>query len=162
MNRVTHFPLRAKRGEANSGEYWCMQAKQAFASLAIGATVGLTVASLVGIPQLVGPWSIPALLSNALSLWGVVFGGFAAVVTSGVTFAVLTRKDKKKSRWGRMVAGIALALFASGTILNIAMWGVPPFTLVGAWMYPLAIVTAVGAIVMFLPWRRVRDEPPGS
>lgn len=126
--------------------------------------MGLTVASLVGIPYLVGPWSLPALLSNALTFWGLVLGGFTALVTTGLTFAVLNRRDRRKSRWGRVIAGVGLAVFTLGAFSIAPMWWFPPFSLEGLWIYPLEILTAVGAVVLLLPRRSrgVWDEPPGA
>lgn len=126
--------------------------------------MGLTVASLVGIPQLVGPSSVGALLANAFSFWGLVLGGFAALATAGISFALLSRRDGKASRWGRTLAGLTLAVFAVGTLLFGAPWGFPsPFSLEGLWFYPLVLATTVGAVLLL---RRRRpgfwDTPPGS
>lgn len=70
--------------------------------------------------------------------------------------------DRKTSRWGRMIAGVALGVFAAATIMWIGMWGFSPFSLEGMWIYPLAIVTMIGSVMLRPrragPW----DEPPGA
>jgi hypothetical protein len=141
-----------------------MRKDRAAVSLAEGAVVGLTVASLVGIPQLVGPWSIGALLGNAFSFWGLVLGGFAAVTTAGISFALLNRRDRKASRRGRTLAGITLAVFAVGTVVFGTPYGFPsPLTLEGLWFYPLVLATTAAAVLLL---RRKRpnfwDQPPST
>ena len=69
-------------------------------SLVVGGLVGLVVAGLVGIPHLVGPANVASFVSNAFTFWGLVFGTFAALVTAGVAFAILNRRERKRSRWG--------------------------------------------------------------
>lgn len=128
----------------------------------MGIVAGLTVASLIGIPQLVGPWSILKLIYNAFTFWGILFGAFAAVVSASLAFAILNRREPRTARWGRIIAGVTLGVFAAATIQWIVMWGFSPFSLEGLWIYPLAIVTTVGSIVLLRP-RRARGvwgEPP--
>jgi hypothetical protein len=137
-----------------------MQGKKIVASLAVGLAAGLTVASLVGIPYLAGPASIPALLSNAFTFWGVFFGIFTALLAAGIVFAILNRRERTLSRWGRWIAGVTLVVFAVATLWWVAMWGFSPFSLEGLWIYPLAIATAAGAIALLKPRRpRMWDEP---
>ena len=138
-----------------------VQGRRTGLSLAIGAIAGLVVAGLIGVPRLVGPATLDSFVSNAFTFWGVLVGSFVAVATAGVIFAFLSRGDRKRSRWGRVVAGLALGGFAAGTILFIATWAPSPFSLEGLWMYPLALTTTVGA-VMLLRRRRpgAWDEPP--
>jgi uncharacterized membrane protein YcjF (UPF0283 family) len=132
-------------------------------SLIVGVVVGLVVASLVGIPRLTGPASIAALISNAFTFWGLVMGAFAGAVGMGLVFAVLNRRDRNTSRWGRRLAGATLALFAAGTISWIATWGFSPFSLEGLWIYPLAIMTTIGSVILLRPRRPgAWDEPPGA
>jgi Kef-type K+ transport system membrane component KefB len=130
-------------------------------SLVVGVVVGLTIASLIGIPQLAGSWSIPKLVANAFSFWGILFGGFAAVISAGMTYALLNRRDRTRSRWGRIVAGLALALLAAATVLWIVAWGFSPFTLEGMWIYPVEVTTAVGWFLLLRPQRAgsLWDEP---
>lgn len=130
-------------------------------SISAGAVVGLSAACLMGIPRLVGPWTIPALISNAFSFWGFVVGAFAAVITATVTFAVLSRDSANPSRWARRFAGATFLLLAAGTWLWIAGWRVSPFTLEGLWIYPLASASTASA-VFFLRQRRSGfwGEPP--
>jgi hypothetical protein len=140
-----------------------MRTRRAITSVVVGATVGLTVASLVGIPRLVGPASIPALVSNAFTFWGLLLGAFAGVTATGLTFGILNLRDRKASRWGRVIAGVTLGVFAAATIWWIGMWGFSPFSLEGLWIYPLAIVTTVGSVILLRPRRaRLWDEPPGA
>lgn len=140
-----------------------MQARRVALSLVVGAVVGFVVAGLVGIPRLVGPASLVSFLSNAFTFWGLVFGTVAAVVTAGVTFAILNRRDRKVSRWGRIVAAVALAVLAAGTWWWIVMWSAPLFTLEGLWLYPLAIASTAAAVTLLRPRRPgAWDEPPGA
>lgn len=159
------MPLgKAKGLRQGTDEHSRMRASRVAASLASGLLVGLGVASLVGVPHLVGAASIPALISNAFTFWGLLFGGFAAVVAAGLTFAILNRNRRRVAFVGRAVAGVALAVFAAATISLIATWGFSPFTLEGMWIYPLAIATTIGAIVLLRPRRSpgIWDEPEGS
>lgn len=140
-----------------------MRARRVAASVAVGAVAGLIVAGLVGIPRLAGPANVAAFISNAFTFWGVVLGGFAAPVAAGLTFAILNRRDRKTSRWGRVVAGAALAVFAAATVWWIAMWGFSPFSLEGSWLYALAIVTGIGSLLLLRPRRPSQwDEPPSE
>lgn len=140
-----------------------MQARRTLVSLVVGAVVGLVVAGLVGIPRLAGPWNVSSFVSNALTFWGLVFGTFAALATAGVTFALLTRRDRKTARWGRIVAGVVLAVFAAGTWWWIVMWGFSPFTLEGLWIYPLAIVATLGSLLLLRQRRpNAWDQPPAG
>lgn len=122
--------------------------RRALASLFVGAMVGLTIASLVEIPRLVGPWNIRELVANAVNTWGIFFGGFAAVVSGGMTFALLNRRLPRASRWGRAIAGVALGALAILTMWIITAWGIPPFSLEGMWIYPLAILPAIAAFAL--------------
>lgn len=133
------------------------------ASVSIGALVGVFVAALFGIPALSGPWSVAALLANAGTFWGGIFGGFAGLATTGLVFALLARRDRRASRWGRYLAALVLAVLSFATTMWIVMWGFTPFTLEGMWIYPLAILPAVAAYLL-LRRKRVRfwDEPPKS
>lgn len=140
-----------------------MQARRAVVSLVVGGIVALVVAGFVGIPQLVGPANIGSFIANSFTFWGLLFGAFAGVATAGVTFAILNRADRKTSRWGRLAAGITLALLAAGTWWWIVMWRASLFTLEGLWMYPLALAATLSSFILV---RRRRpdawEEPPGS
>jgi L-asparagine transporter-like permease len=137
--------------------------KRAFTSLLVGAVAGLLVASAVGTAlNITKPAGIDDLISNAFSFWGIFDGTFAALVAAGMTFALLNRHEPRKSRWGRWLAAITLGIFAAGLIWLIVGLGVPPLTPEGEWMYPLAALLIVAAVLVL---RRRRpnfwDEPPG-
>lgn len=138
-----------------------MRLSDAVASVAVAIVVGIAVASLVGIPQLVGPANVASLVANADTFWGVFFGVFAAAVAGALTFAVLNRRRPGASRAGRVIAGAVLALLAAATVFWIFMWGFAPWTLEGAWIYGLALCTALASIMLIRP-RQARpwDEPP--
>lgn len=131
------------------------------ACIAVAAVSGVTVASLVGIPQLAGPASIPALLANAFTFWGIIFGVFAAALAGALTFALLNRRQRRASRAGRVIAGVVLAILAAATISWIAMWGVGPWTLEGVWIYALAISAALASFVLIRPRRAGPWDDPG-
>lgn len=140
-----------------------MRAGRTVASLTVGVVAGITVATLVGIPLLRGPAGLVSLLSNAFTFWGFVLGGFTAVASFGIAFAILNRRNPRTARWGRRIAGLTLAVFAAATMWWIYAVGAPSlWTLEGLWMYPLVLLTSLLAIALLRP-RRSRgfwDEPP--
>jgi hypothetical protein len=132
-------------------------------SIAVGLLTGLFVASLIGIPRLIGPANVQAFLANAVTFWGVLFGTFAALVGAGLVFALLSRREPRRSKWGRRISGLALGLLSVATISWILMWGFSPWTLEGLWIYSLAMAASAGSFVLLRPRRKgVWDEPPGT
>jgi hypothetical protein len=130
-------------------------------SIAVGLLTGLFVASLIGIPRLIGPASVEALLANAFTFWAVLFGTFAALIGTGLVFALLARREPRRSRWGRRIAGLTLGLLALATILWILMWRSSLWTLEGLWIYSLAIVATACSVALLWPrGRGVWEEPP--
>jgi hypothetical protein len=130
-------------------------------SIVLGLLMGLLVASLIGIPRLIGAASVEAFLANAFTFWGVLFGTFAALIGTGLVFALLARREPRRSKWGRRIAGLTLGLLALTTILWILMWRFSLWTLEGLWIYSLAIVATAGSVALL--WPRGRDvwvEPP--
>jgi hypothetical protein len=131
-------------------------------SIVLGLLTGLLVASLIGIPKLIGPASMQAFLANAFTFWGVLFGTFAALVGAGLVFALLSRREPRPSKWGRRISGLALGLLAVATIWWILLWGFSPWTLEGLWIYSLAVAASAGSFALLRPRRKgAWDEPPG-
>lgn len=85
---------------------------------------------------------------NITDFWGLVYGSFSAVVTFGIALWLFHRRLSRPARIGRLIAMLTLGLFGLAVAWWIVMWGVPPFTLEGAWMYPLAAIPLIiGAII---------------
>lgn len=132
-------------------------------SLIVGVELGMVVASLVGIPRLTGPASIAALISNAFTFWGLVMGAFAGAVGMGLVFAILNRRDRNTSRWGRRLAGATPGTVRCGDHFMDRDVGVLAVLSRSLWIYPLAIMTTIASVILLRPRRPgAWDEPPGA
>jgi hypothetical protein len=108
-------------------------------------------AVLVGLPFAISVGAVSE--ESSWRFWGVFFGGFLMALTFGTTLWVSGRKRPRLARIGRVIVLAVLLVFGLGTANWIYMWGVPLFTLEGAWMYPLAIVPLSTVVVLVLAKR---------
>jgi peptidoglycan/LPS O-acetylase OafA/YrhL len=100
--------------------------------------------------------------------WGLFFGGFTVALTFGISLWAFDRRSPHGSSIGRKIVIVTLTVFGLLVVNWIAMWGFSPFTLEGAWIYPLAIVPL--ATVVILLWQKRRgggrdalwSRPPGK
>lgn len=99
-----------------------------------------------------------SLWTYAFEFWGVFYGCFGAVAGMGLALALSPRRRSLNAR--RIGLGIVAGtflLFGAAVMWWIAMWGVPPFTLEGAWMYPLGLVS-LGCGVLTIRLARRTDR----
>ena len=118
--------------------------------VALAASIGLVVGAAVDAisnAALSPPWDLKW-PPNLTGFWGVVYGSFAAAVAFGIALWVFNRSFSRPASIGRWIAALTLGLFGLVVVLWIAMWGVPPLSLEGAWMYPLAAVSLIAAVAV--------------
>ena len=98
--------------------------------------------------------------------WGLFYGSFVTVITFGIALMVQGRKTGRGSRIGRAIAVAGLVIFGALVAMWIAAWGLTPLSLEGAWIYPLAAVPLVAAVLLVRSrlgaGKGVWDRPPGS
>jgi peptidoglycan/LPS O-acetylase OafA/YrhL len=95
--------------------------------------------------------------SPYLGFWGLVFGSFAMTL-SVLGVLALSLDARRKGMSLNAMAGV-LGILGTGAACWIFAWRVPPFTLEGAWLYPMAIVLLVSAVLVK---RRGRELLRGS
>lgn len=106
------------------------------------AVVAVVVAGVVG--------SAVALVASRLiefqtfGFWGAVYGALAFLAALGITLAGLGGGVQR--RLGRLVLALSAGLLSAGTWFYIS-WGISPLTVEGAWMWPLAVGSAILAVV---------------
>lgn len=61
-----------------------------------------------------------------------------------------------RGRAWRIVVVVALGLLAIAAAWWVTMWGVPPWTLEGAWMYAILHLAGAGSLALSLTLRRGR------
>jgi hypothetical protein len=112
-------------------------------AFAIAILVGLTVDALVNAGVYVLDLTWPPHLTG---FWGLLYGGFATPVAFGLALMFLNRgRRTSHSSVGRWIAAIVLTLFGLLVLYWISLWGFQPWTLEGAWIYPLGFVPLFGA-----------------
>ncbi len=102
---------------------------------AAGAAVGLAVA--------IGSSSV-LMEADVVGPWGTVYGILAFLAAFGITLATLARGLQR--RLGILAVGISSGLLSAGAWFFIIGWAVPPTTLEGAWIWPLALISSVAAV----------------
>jgi hypothetical protein len=122
----------------------------------VGIMVGVTVNSLTN-AALEPPWDL-TWPPNLTGFWGLLYGSFASVIAVGLAMWLLNPDRSRPSQGGRLIAAFALGVFGLLVLLWIVSWGVPLFTLEGAWMYPMAGVPIAGAIAL-VGYRKRIDKP---
>jgi hypothetical protein len=117
-----------------------------------GLAVWLTVAALSN-AALYAPFDLrwPPHLDG---FWGLLYGSFAGVVSFGIALWLSSRRFSRAWKVGRLIAATALGVFGLGVASWILMWGVSPFSLEGAWIFPLAVIPLIGAVALFRSFRR--------
>ena len=130
-------------------------------SLVAGAAVGLFVMAGVNIPLYnSGRW--PDHGREILGLWGELAGLASAAMIFVLTRGRLERAPSSSGRprieprrkIGLLVAGLVSGLFGLVISLYNLAWGLSPFTLEGAWLWPLAIRPLLAAFFLFRSSRR--------
>lgn len=115
-------------------------------AVAVAACVGGTVAGWTAAQFDTGPGQ-----SLTFGSWSALWGGSAAVLGFGL------------GAWGtlgRVLSGVATGALGAVVGLWILLWRVPPWTLEGAWMYPLAGgLLLVASRLLRTPSGGVDDSP---
>lgn len=129
-------------------------------ALIVGAAAGLIVSGLVN-ASLYSPHDL-VWPPNLTGFWGLLYGSFAGLVCFGIAFWLSTRRSSPWSKFGLVIAAVALGVFGLAVASWILMWGVPPFTLEGSWMFPLAALPLIVALALFRTIRRAGGSPAGD
>jgi hypothetical protein len=102
----------------------------------VGLTCGLAVALATGIVFDGVPLGGP---------WGFIYGTLAFLVGSGATLFFGRRSSHRT--WGGFVLAVGAGALGIGVWVYVSAFRVPPMTQEGAWMWPLAIISTVFALV---------------
>lgn len=125
------------------------------ASLGVGLTVGVLAALLGG--ALFEPFVL-------IGFWGVVWGLVAGVIAFGASLRRLGRGRDVERRVGAVVEAGMFAAVAASLLGFLAAWRIPPWSLSGMWMWPIAIGAGWFAIRVLRDMRRHRasltPKPP--
>jgi hypothetical protein len=97
------------------------------------------------------PASAHGAASWMFGFWGLVLGALAGVVLGGLVLASGTTRARGL---GLAVAASGLALAGLSSAWWIIMWGLPPLTAEGSWLYATAIGTLLAAAHLGLAARR--------
>lgn len=119
----------------------------------VGLVVGVAVAAAVNSV----PWWDP------FRFWGLFFGSFAGVATFGLALHRHERGATTRIAIGRWIAALTLLVFGGLVASWIVMWDLSPFTLEGAWIYPLALLPLIVAGMLLKPRRPKKEgwaDPP--
>lgn len=88
--------------------------------------------------------------------WGRLYGSVTVVLVFGLVVA-FTARTRKGVTIGLRTAASVTGLFGAATIWWIIVWRLSPFTLEGAWIYPLAIVSISLSLFLGREPRRLRS-----
>jgi hypothetical protein len=119
----------------------------------VGALVGGAVALVFGRIS-------DGLIAGA---WQVIHGTLAFLAAFGITLALLGGRVQRRA--GYLMVALAAGLLSAGTWFIIILWGIPLLNWSGAWLWPLAVCSAVAAVVAALRpagdrARSDRQRPP--
>lgn len=133
---------------------YCASNERRDASLMISAAssviaVSVGVAIMLAVNQ-AGHGGDLLSLGQYLAPKGVLFGILAALpVLAGSQLLVDSARARK---WAFLAAALITGLVGLLVVSWIVMWGVPPATLEGAWLWPLAVVPLVVSFLLFRLW----------
>jgi multisubunit Na+/H+ antiporter MnhB subunit len=83
------------------------------------------------------------------------FYGVLATLLSFVIVRILFRSQRAR-KWALLSAWVLTGLCGLLVTQWNLMWGVPPLTLEGAWLWPLAIALLALSFLSFKRWHRAR------
>ena len=121
-------------------------------ALVVGLVAGIATTGLFNQLGHAGDWTSPA---KYLEADGFFYGAIAAVVGYGLVRLLIVLY---RTRFATFVLGIMLGLVGLLALLWNASWRLSPFTLEGAWLWPLAIVPLILSFLSFKRWRSLRDS----
>ena len=128
---------------------------RAVAVLGVGLGVGVITAFTTG------AMANPVQGIGAVGFWGLVFAVPAGLTASAVTLAVVGGGSRMRQA-GLYALATVLGLFGAIAAWWNILWGVPPASLEGAWLWPLAVVPMAGAALAWKAARRRRAGPRSS
>lgn len=118
-----------------SGQVGDTRRHSRLSTVTVSGLIGLGVASAVALIvsrviefQVLGPW-------------GVLYGTLAFIASFGIAMAV---SGRRRLGWGAVA--IAAGALAAGAWWWVVAWDIAPFTLEGAWLWPLAMVSTFAAM----------------
>lgn len=128
-------------------------------AIAVGLCIGVAV-MLLSNWLLYGSPLGGSLWTYAFEFWGVFYGCFGALAGMGLTLALSPkRRSRSTRRIGLDIVAGTFLLFGAAVLWWIVMWGVLPFTLEGAWMYPLGLMSlGCGVLTIRLSRRTGRAD----
>jgi hypothetical protein len=119
------------------------------AGFVIGVVAAIATTGLFNQLGHAGDWSSPA---KYLEAKGFLYGALAGVVGWALARLVMVLLRIRAATFGM---GVVLGLVGLLTLLWNVMWGIPPLSLEGAWLWPLAIVPLILSFWSFKHWRQL-------
>jgi hypothetical protein len=121
-------------------------------SVVVGLTVGSGVSFLVNRAVYGSPVGGSGSMAAFVQVWGLMSGVMAAGLVAGLLLTVRVGSVWKKRFL--YLGALSLGCLGGGAGSWILGWRFSLFTLEGAWLYPLAVFSLLGAGVLL---RRARD-----
>jgi hypothetical protein len=121
------------------------------AGLVVGLVGGIATTGLFNQLGHAGDWTSPA---KYLEAEGFVYGALAVVAGYVLTRFLIVLYRMKPATFA---LGILLGLVGLLTLWWNVAWRLSPFTLEGAWLWPLAIVPLVLSFLSFKRWRHLGE-----
>ena len=121
------------------------------AALVVALAAGIATTGLFNQLGHAGDWTSPA---KYLEAEGFIYGAIAAIAGYGGTRLIVVLY---RTRAATYALGLLLGLVGLLTLWWNVMWGIPPFTLEGAWLWPLAIAPLILSGLSFKRGRSLRS-----
>jgi hypothetical protein len=107
--------------------------------LLVGAAVTVSVNAAVEVGDLI--WTRELFLG----FWGLLYGSLSAVIAFGLALA-FTSRSSRSGKVGWVIAALTSAIFGGLVVTFVVAWRLSPWTLEGAWIYPLAVLPLAGSV----------------
>lgn len=131
-------PVREGRGRGGANS-------RPVAAVFVGLVCGLAVALVMGVVLDGVPLGGP---------WGSIYGTLAVLVGSGATLFFGRRSSYRT--WGASVMAVGTGALGIGVWVYISAFRVSPVTVEGVWMWALAVISTVFALVTLRAMHRDR------
>jgi hypothetical protein len=147
----------ARVPELRNGSVGLTRTRPIVRAISLGLLVGGGVTFITNTIIYEQPSGASASAGVYLRFWGLVFGSFTAgLVVLGVL--ALSLDARRKGIFLIGTAGV-FGILGAGAACWIFFWKVPPFTLEGAWLYPLTTLLLLSAAFL---GKKARDFSRGS